>query len=60
MVVTRDSSESGLELNYLAFLKDVIDGSVVLLENEGVIAASSDRRPTCRQRAGSPSGPDRT
>jgi len=46
-----DSSESGLEFNYLAFLKDVIDCAVVLLENEGVIAASGDRKRSCERDA---------
>lgn len=46
-----DSSESGLEFNYLAFLKDVIDCSVVLLENEGVIGTSGDQRRTCERDA---------
>ena len=42
-----DSTESGLEFNYLAFLKDVIDVAVILLENEAVIAASSERKKSC-------------
>jgi len=46
-----DSSESGLEFNYLAFLKDVIDCAVVLLDNEGVIAASSERKRGCERDA---------
>lgn len=46
-----DSTESGLGFNYLAFLKDVIDCSVVLLENEGVIASSGERRRSCERDA---------
>ncbi|MBA3457309.1 MAG: hypothetical protein H0T42_29780, partial [Deltaproteobacteria bacterium] len=46
-----DSTESGLDYNYLAFLKDVIDASVVLLENEAVIAASIDRKKSCERDA---------
>ncbi len=40
-----------MEFNYLAFLKDVIDCAVVLLENEGVIAASGDRKKSCERDA---------
>ncbi len=39
-----DSSDAGIEVNYLALLKDVIDCAVVLLEHEGTIASASDRR----------------
>jgi len=39
-----DSSEAGLEFNYLAFLKEVIDCSVVLLEHESTLTSAGDKR----------------
>lgn len=39
-----DSSESGLGFNYLAFLREVIDCSVVLVEHELALAAAQERR----------------
>lgn len=46
-----DSSESGLEFNYLAFLKEVLDCSVVLVEHETALAAARDRRKAREQDA---------
>jgi hypothetical protein len=39
-----DSTESNLEFNYLAFLREVIDCSVVLVENELSLARTLERR----------------
>ena len=46
-----DSSESGLEFNYLAFLREVMDCSVVLVEHETALAAARDRRKAREQDA---------
>src|SRR4051794_34867048 len=39
-----DSTDSGLDFNYLAFLRDVIDCAVVLVENEATLASTIDHR----------------
>jgi hypothetical protein len=39
-----DSSESGLEFNYLAFLREVVDCSVVLVEHELALEVAKERR----------------
>ena len=39
-----DSSESGLDFNYLAYLREVLDCSVVLIEHESALAVAKERR----------------
>ena len=41
-----DSTESNLEFNYLAFLREVVDCAVVLLESEATLATNAERRTT--------------
>ncbi len=46
-----DSTDAGLEVNYLQVVKDVIDCSVGLLEHEGMMATAGDRRRTLERDA---------
>jgi hypothetical protein len=39
-----DSSGPALEFNYLAFLREIVDSAVVLLEAEGTLTANATRR----------------
>src|SRR2546427_10311396 len=39
-----DSTDSGLEFNYLAFLREVIEAALVLLEAEGALATNADKK----------------
>lgn len=39
-----DSTESGLDFNYLAFLRDVIDVAVALVDSDAALATTDDRK----------------